>query len=91
MGFLDTLLNRSEKSIDEYEEDLERVKIQTEIQGARTELTERQALEKELKSKYGPAWKKMLGLKGLISVPTLKSALREETGKAGNKIRSHGL
>ena len=70
MGFLDTLLNREEKTVEDYEEDLEKVKIQSEIQGVRTELTERKAIEKELKTKYGSGWKKFLGLKGWISVPT---------------------
>ena len=91
MGFLDSVLNRSERSVDDYEEDLEKLKIQTEIQGVKTELQERKALEKELKNKYGSSWKKILGLKGIISVPTLKSALKGELSSSTNRIRGHGL
>ena len=91
MGFLDTLLNKEEKSVDDYEDDLEKIKIKSEIQGVQTELTERKAIEKELKNKYGAGWKKFLGLKGLISVPTLKSALKSETSEAVRKMRSRGL
>jgi len=91
MGILDMVMGRDEKGIDDYEDDLEKLKIQTEIQGARTEFEERKALERELKSKYGPTWKKILGLKGLISVPTLKSALKEQVSSSTHSIRSRGL
>ena len=91
MGFLDSVLNKKDKDVDDYEEDLEKLKIQTEIQGVKTELQERQALEKELKSKYGSGWKKVLGLKGWVSVPTLKSALKSELSSSTGRIRGHGL
>ena len=91
MGVLDKILGKEEKSVEDLEEDLEKLKIQTDIQGARTELAERKALERELKSKYGAGWKKILGLKGLISVPTLKSALKEQVGSSTRSLRSRGL
>lgn len=91
MGFLDSVLNKKDKDVDDYEEDLEKLKIQTEIQGVKTELQERKALEKELKSKYGSGWKKVLGLKGWVSVPTLKSALKSELSSSTGRIRGHGL
>ena len=91
MGFLDSVLNKKDKDVDDYEEDLEKLKIQTEIQGVKTELQGRKALEKELKSKYGSGWKKVLGLKGWVSVPTLKSALKSELSSSTGRIRGHGL
>ena len=91
MGVLDKILGKEEKSVEDLEEDLEKLKIQTDIQGARTELAERKALERELKSKYGAGWKKILGLKGLISVPTLKSALKEQVGSSTQNLRHRGL
>ena len=91
MGVLDKILGKEEKSVEDLEEDLEKLKIQTDIQGARTELAERKALERELKSKYGAGWKKILGLKGLISVPTLKSALKEQVSSSTHSVRSRGL
>jgi len=91
MGILDKVLGREEKDLEGYEEDLEKLKIKTEIQGVKSELAQRQALEKEIKSKYGPGWKKILGLKGIISVPTLKSALRDEVNSTHRTIRRRGL
>ena len=91
MGVLDKILGKEEKSVEDLEEDLEKLKIQTDIQGARTELAERKALERELKSKYGAGWKKILGLKGLISVPTLKSALKEQVSSSTQSLRHRGL
>ena len=91
MGILDKVLGREDKDIEDYEEDLEKLKIRTEIQGVKSEYAQRVALEKEIKSKYGPAWKKLLGLKGIISVPTLRSALKEEFGSSSQTIRRRGL
>ena len=91
MGILDKVLGREDKELEDYEEDLEKLKIKTEIQGVKSELAQRIALEKEIKTKYGPAWKKILGLKGIISVPTLKSALRDEVNNAHSTIRRRGL
>ena len=91
MGILDKVMGREEKGLEDYEDDLEKLKIQTEIQGVRTDLEERKAVERELKSKYGPGWKKILGLKGWISVPTLKSALKEQVGSSTRSLRSRGL
>ena len=91
MGILDKVLGREDKDLEDYEEDLEKLKIKTEIQGVKSELAQRQALEKEIKSKYGPGWKRILGLKGIISVPTLKSALRDEVNSTHHTIRRRGL
>ena len=91
MGILDKIMGKEEKDVEDYEEDLEKLKMQTEIQGAKTELEERKALERELKSKYGSSWKKILGLKGWISVPTLKSALKEQVGTSTRSLRGRGL
>ena len=91
MGILDKVMGREEKGVEDYEEDLEKLKIQTEIQGVKTDLEERKAVERELKAKYGSGWKKILGLKGWVSVPTLKSALKEQVGSANRNLRSRGL
>ncbi len=90
MSFIDNLLNRN-KSTEELEEDLDKLKIKADIQGTKTELAERKSLERELKHKYGSGWKVLLGLKGVVSVPTLKSALKNEVGSSNNKIRRNGL
>ena len=90
MSFIDNLLNRN-KSTEELEEDLDKLKIKADIQGTKTELAERKSLERELKHKYGSGWKVLLGLKGVVSVPTLKSALKNEVGSYNNKIRRNGL
>ena len=86
-GILDRVLGREDRDIEDYEEDLEKLKIRTEIQGVKSELAQRTALEKEIKTKYGPAWKKLLGLKGIISVPTLRSALKDEVNKIKMRFR----
>ena len=91
MGFLDKVMGKEEKGVEDYEDDLERLKIQTEIQGVKTDLAERKAVERELKSKYGASWKKILGLKGWISVPTLKSALKEQVSSSTQSLRHRGL
>ena len=91
MGILDKVLGRNDKDVEDYEEDLEKLKIRTEIQGVKSELAQRVALEKELKSKYGPSWKKILGMKGVIAVPTLKAALKDEVNVSHARIRRHGL
>ena len=57
MGILDKGLGREDKELEDYEEDLEKLKIKTEIQGVKSELAQRIALEKEIKTKYGPGWK----------------------------------
>ena len=49
MGFLDKVLGRNDKDVEDYEEDLEKLKIRTEIQGVKSEYAQRVALEKELK------------------------------------------
>ena len=91
MGILDKVMGREDKGVEDYEEDLEKLKIRSEIQGAKTELEERKALERELKSKYGSGWKKFLGLKGWLSVPTLKSALKEQVSSSARTLRGRGL
>ena len=60
MSFIDNLLNRN-KSTEELEEDLDKLKIKADIQGTKTELAERKSLERELKHKYGYGWKVLLG------------------------------
>ena len=90
MSFIDNLLNRN-KSTEELEEDLDKLKIKADIQGTKTELAERKSLEREHKHKNGSGWKVLLGLKGVVSVPTLKSALKNEVGSSNNKIRRNGL
>ncbi len=77
MGFLDNFTSKvkSEPSIEQLEDDLERSQIRSQISGNDAERAEREAIITELKSKYGKNWKSVLGLKGIPSLPSLKSLL----------------
>ncbi len=76
MGFLDRFKTKSSSSIEELEDDLERSQIQSQISGNNAERAEREAIITELKSKYGKNWKSTLGLKGIPSLPSLKSVMQ---------------
>ncbi len=76
MGFLDNFRYKpKDSSIEELEDDLDRVQMQSQIAGGQAEIAEREAIIRELKTKYGKDWKSVLGLKGMPSLPSLKSIL----------------
>ena len=74
MGWLDGPVRQS-KSIEELEDDLDSVSLRSQIASQETEIAEKKAIMAELKSKYGSNWKSILGLKGIPSLPTLKSMM----------------
>ncbi len=76
MGFLERFQGKSTPSIEELEDDLDEVQLRSQIAGGRAEIAEREAIIRELKSKYGKDWKQTLGLKGMPSLPSLKSVLQ---------------
>ncbi len=96
MGFLDRFTSKvkSEPSIEQLEDDLERSQIRSQISGNDAERAEREAIMSELKSKYGKNWKSILGLKGIPSLPSLKSILHglgnPRLADAANKELSGG-
>lgn len=77
MGFLDNWKYKvKDKSIEELEDDLDRSQLKSQIAGHEAEAAEREAIIRELKMKYGKDWKSTLGLKGIPSLPSLKSILK---------------
>ena len=77
MGFMDKIRGGDNKSIEELEEDLEKYKLKSEIAGSKAEIAERQAIIRDLKSKYGSGWKRILGLKGIPSLETLRGFVKK--------------
>lgn len=84
MGFF-----KKEKTMDELDSDLERAKIQEEIDTHEANSAERQAVIKELKRKYGSGWQRILGANSNSPLSTLRSflssakqGLKSEAGKA---------
>ena len=77
-----------DKDISELEEDRDKITVRRDIQTLETDIAERQALERELKAKYGPRWKKILGFKGKPLIPDMRSVLKDEMEASGRKIRS---
>jgi hypothetical protein len=63
------------KSDEGLEKELERLKLETEVEGQRAQLEERKAVIHQLKATYGPGWKQQLGISKLTDLPTLRSFL----------------
>ncbi len=76
MGFLDRFKGKKDSSIEELEDDLDIVSVKSQIANSEAEIAEREAIIKELKMKYGKDWKSTLGLKGMPSLPSLRSLLQ---------------
>ncbi len=76
MGFLDRFQGKSTPSIEQLEDDLDEVQLRSQIAGGRAEIAEREAIIRELKTKYGKDWKSTLGLKSMPSLPSLRSLLK---------------
>ena len=82
MGFL----NKPRPTIDELEEEKDRVVLEEEILTKQAESEERKAVISELKKKYGTGWKKLLGANNSTTLSTLRSFLR--TAKQGMEGRT---
>ncbi len=80
MGILDALKDglkgKKEDSIEVLEEKVERGQLKSQIAGTDAEIAEREGLIREAKVKYGKNWKSILGIKGMPSLPSLKSILQ---------------
>lgn len=63
------------KSDEGLEKELERLKLETEVEGQRAQLEERKAVIHQLKEHYGPGWKQQLGINKLTDLSTLRSFL----------------
>ena len=70
MGFLN-----KERTVDQLDSDLERVKLEEEINTHRANSVEREMVVKELKKKYGRDWMHILGVDKLTDISTLRSML----------------
>lgn len=58
------------------EEKKELLHMETEVASQELELKQKQALIKELESKWGPGWKKILGVNGPLSLENLRGLLK---------------
>jgi hypothetical protein len=77
------------KSPEKMEESREYMQMETELANQKLELVQRQAAIKELERNYGPAWKKILGVNGPISLESLRGFLKgAHSGLAGQAGKS---
>ena len=74
------LLNRSHKSIDELEADLEASMLESKIAGNESDIAERRALIKELEKRHGPGWRQLLGAKSHLNLADLRGFLSSAKG-----------
>ena len=59
----------------EKEKELEKVKIEDEIEGYKASRAKKKAIEKKMKKEYGRDWKKVLGFAGNLLDPETKQSL----------------
>ena len=94
MGFFN---RKRVRSTEELEEDYERVSMESEVLTREKEVAEKEAAIKELKSRYGPRWRQILGLNKLTDLSTLRSFLKdakkgmEHATKSGSSPLSQSL
>ena len=74
------------------EEKKEVLHMETEVMSQQLELEQKKAAIKELERNYGPAWKKILGAKGPLSLENLRGflkganqGLRNASGSSGGR------
>lgn len=67
---------KREKTVEELEEEGDRLSIEAENTSKEAEIAEREAIIAELKKKYGPSWAKTLGTSKWVDISTLRSFLR---------------
>jgi hypothetical protein len=68
-------LFKKEKSVEQLEEERDKVKIQADTAGYKSQIAEREAVVKQLKKQYGRDWSKLLGVSKGADMSTLKSFL----------------
>lgn len=87
MGFL-----KRDKSVEELEDEREKVKIQADTASYRSQIAEREAVVKQLKRQYGGGWQKLLGVTKNTDMSTLKSFLTgAKSGAAKSGVIEPGL
>ena len=67
---------KTKKSTDELENELDSLKVESEVASKRSEIAEKEAVVKQLKREYGKNWAQTLGISKLMDVQTLRSFLR---------------
>ena len=68
-------LLKKKPTLEELEERKEYLAVETDVASQEADLTEKEAIIKELKRKYGRDWKSILGLGGKLDLSTLRSIL----------------
>lgn len=63
------------QSIEQLEEENERLAIEAQVYDKRTHIEERKSVIKQLKQQYGSSWSKILGVGKMTDLSTLKSFL----------------
>lgn len=87
---------KSEPSLGELDETLERQKIKEQIADSKANEEEKEAVIRQLKKEYGPNWAKRLGVGKLTDIASLKSFLRgakkglEKAGGSSNSSLNPG-
>jgi len=80
------LLTRKKPSLEELEERKEYLTVESEVASKRAEVAEKEAIIKELRSKYGTNWRNILGLGGRLDLQTLRSVLGQmKKGLVGSR------
>ena len=76
MGFMD----RFNKSPEAQEKKISMLEQEKEVAQGQLEVEERRSLIAELKRKYGRDWMKILGVKNMVDLSTLRSLAKGSTG-----------
>jgi len=67
---------KAKKTLDELEEEGDRLTIESENASKEADIAERKAVVAELKKRYGPSWARTLGISKWADMSTLRSFLR---------------
>jgi hypothetical protein len=85
-------MNLFKPSPEKMDEKKEMLSMETEVASQQLELDQKRAAIKELERNYGPAWKKLLGVNGPLSLESLRgllkganSGLRSMSGSTGSR------
>lgn len=85
---------KKKKTVDELEEERDRLVIEEEVVSKQADIAERKAVIAELKKQYGPNWARTLGISKLTDLSTLRSFLKgakkglEGQASGSNSMRS---
>lgn len=75
-----SILDRFNKSPEAQEKKISMLEQEKEVAQGQLEVEERKALIAELKRKYGRDWMKILGIKNMVDLSTLRSLAKGSTG-----------